>query len=66
VLRVVGGRVKVRRLLAVGKLHTEAEELIGKRLTSQGNAVQQVRELLLLSGETLRKRRQRVKPNPAR
>ena len=50
VFRVVGGLVKVRCLAAVGELHTEAEELIGERVASEGSAVQQVRELLLLSG----------------
>jgi hypothetical protein len=65
VFRVVGGLVKVGGLAAVGELHPEAEELIGERVTSEGSAVQQVRELLLLSGGTLRKRRQRVNPNPA-
>ena len=50
VFRVVGGPVKVGGFAAVGELHTEAEELIGERVAFEGSAVQQVRELLFLSG----------------
>ena len=50
VVRVIGGTVKVGGLTTVGELHTEAEELIGERVVFEGDAVQQVGELLLLSG----------------
>src|SRR4029453_2756080 len=48
--RGVGGLVKVGGLAAVGEPHPETEKLIGKRVAFEGGAVQQVRELLLLSG----------------
>src|SRR5215218_7371756 len=47
VVMVVGGTVKVGGFTTVGE-HTEAEELIGERVAFDGDAVQQVRELLLL------------------
>jgi hypothetical protein len=47
---VGGGPVKVGGLAAVGELHPEAEKRIGERVASEGDVVQQGRELLLLSG----------------
>ena len=61
--RVIGGSVKVGGFPAVCELHTEAEKLIGERVAFDGDAVQQVGELLLLSGGDVAQRRRRVKPN---
>jgi hypothetical protein len=49
-LQVVGRAVKVGGLATVGELHPETQELIGQGVTFETNAVNQVRELLLLSG----------------